>query len=138
MANETLFYSSIVFGLINLFLFLIYEYYEIINSKNKYMIELRILQIISIIIIITSIYNHGYTNNFYKWIDRIIVYIGIIFSIYLAVKYKILLSLILIITVIICYYLTKKMNINTYHIFIYILITLNNYILLSSGILHTT
>ena len=138
MANETLFYSSIVFGLINLFLFLIYEYYEIINSKNKYMIEFRILQIISIIIIITSIYNHGYTNNFYKWIDRIIVYIGIIFSIYLAVKYKILLSLILIITVIICYYLTKKMNINTYHIFIYILITLNNYILLSSGILHTT
>jgi chromate transport protein ChrA len=138
MANETLFYSSIVFGLINLFLFLIYEYYEIINSKNKYMIELRILQIISIIIIITSIYNHGYTNNFYKWIDRIIVYIGIIFSIYLAVKCKIFISLILIITVIICYYLTKKMNINTYHIFIYTLITLNNYILLSSGILHTT
>ncbi len=131
MANQTLFYSSIFFGIINLLLFLDCEYLEIISTKNdnkKCSLELRILEILSIIIITTSLLNHGYTNEIYKWLDRFIVYIGIAISIHIIIKYKLIIPFILICFSILCYFLSKYNNNNLYHIIIHFLITINNFI----------
>ncbi len=128
MANSILFYSSLFFGFINLLLFSLCEIYHFIPQEKDCPIELRYLEILVIFIIFTSILNHGYTNPFYKWFDRIIVYIYFVLSSYIAIQNNISISYSIILSSGFLYTLSKYYHKDSFHILLHALMTLNNYI----------
>jgi hypothetical protein len=62
--NSQLYYSSVIIGFIILFIIIFY-----------YNPNLLLLYILTFVGIITSIVNHGTTNNIAKYIDRIIIWV---------------------------------------------------------------
>ena len=129
MANRLLFISSVVYGIINLLLLLLCQYYYKSNRNKECSMEIKIMEILTVIIIASSLLNHGNTNIYYKWLDRIMVYIGLIIYIYICIKYYITISLVLIIASCILYIYAKVYNIYEFHILVHTIMTLNNIIL---------
>ena len=125
--NIILLYSSIFFGFINLLFFL---YCERLNKENEWECppSVRLLEWIVIIIIFTSLLNHGYSNIYFKWLDRIIVYIYFFLSILIAQIYNVKISFYIIILSIIFYYISKKRKEEIYHVLLHLLMTFNNFI----------
>jgi len=105
-------------------------YCERLNEENerKCPPSVRLLEWIVIIIIFTSVLNHGYSNVYFKWLDRIIVYFYFFLSILIAQIYNVKISFYIIILSIIFYYLSKKKKENIYHILLHLLMTFNNFI----------
>jgi len=135
--NITLFYSSLYFTFIHYF-FLNFKpinniYY--INNINYY-ITLGL---------ISSILNHGLTNNFFVYFDRIIMIINFFVMNYSIIKtfyklnhYKLLICYILLYLSTYLYYYSKniikynkinKIN-NNYHLLSHLFISINNIIIL--------
>ncbi len=131
MSNILLFYSSLFFGFINLLFFL---YCERLNKDNKIICppSLRLLEWLVIIIIFTSLLNHGYSNVYFKWFDRLIVYLYFFLSIMIAYVYKIEVSFYIIFLSILFYYISKKKKDNIYHVLLHLLMTFNNFIYIYS------
>lgn len=71
MANKILLNSSYIFGIIHVL-------YMLINRSNNVLLNLNI-----VIGIFTSIINHKLTSSIVKWIDRVIMLIGIIINLYI-------------------------------------------------------
>ena len=128
MANQTLLVSSMICSVINICLFLLCEYYCFIPGHKQCPSQLRLIELLSIMIIITSILNHGYTNVYYKWMDRVIVYLCLLLSIHISVKYNIQISWIIIIVCIGLYIMAKTTELSIYHVMIHLLMTTNNII----------
>jgi hypothetical protein len=128
MANLTLFYSSLFFGLINLFLFVICEIYHFIPQQKECPNELRYLELLVVMIIFSSILNHGYTNPLFKWSDRIIVYIYFILSSYIAIQNEISISYSIILSSLFLYTSSKYYQKDLPHILLHALMTLNNFV----------
>jgi hypothetical protein len=128
MANHTLLLSSFFFGIINIAIYLHCEINNLIR-KCRCPIYFRYLEIISLIIIFTSIVNHATTNNIYKWFDRIAVIIGFIICLIIYYKYKLDSIIVILLICIILYGSAKYDNNNLYHILAHLLITINNFII---------
>jgi hypothetical protein len=129
MANKLLFISSAVCGIINLLLLLLCQYYYRSVSNKECSKEIKIMDILTVIIIASSLLNHGNTSFYYKWLDRIMVYFGLIIYIYIGLKYYISISLVLIITACILYIFAKVYKIYEFHILVHTIMTINNIIL---------
>jgi hypothetical protein len=78
MANKALFISSTVYTII-IFLFLFYHY----NCSYK---EVRILIPFVILGSFTSIFNHGTTNVYIKYLDRLVMITIILLTLYIIYK----------------------------------------------------
>lgn len=128
MANQILFYSSFFFGLINLLLFIICEMYHFIPEEKECPTELRYLELLVMLIIFSSLLNHGYTNPIFKWSDRIVVYIYFILSSYIAIENEITVSYSMILGSLFLYTCSKYYQKNFPHILLHALMTINNFI----------
>lgn len=128
MANKILLASSILCGIINICLFLLCEYYCFIPNHSQCPSELRLIELLSALIIITSVLNHGYTNEYYKWTDCVSVYLALILTIHITWKYNLVISYFIIILSIGLYILAKCTDFCYYHVLIHILMTINNVI----------
>jgi hypothetical protein len=132
MANALLFSSSVVCGIINLILFLLCEcYYNHIQGgcPKKCQLEIRIMEILTMIIIVSSLLNHGYSDVWYKWFDRVMVYISLVIYVYISWKYNVILSMAIIIGSCILYVIAKMHGVHECHAMVHLLMTLNNLIL---------
>jgi hypothetical protein len=112
--NKCLLLSSIICGL--LILIIIYK---------KYNPNYHILYKLIIFGVITSIINHGTTNQLFKYLDRLIIMLNIIY-IYSIIKYKEnITEIIILILAIMCYIYSKCCNNviikNSFHSFSHIL-----------------
>lgn len=73
--------------------------------------------------LVSSIINHKYTSNLYKWLDRIIILIGCLHHYYYL---KSIIYLYLLYLALIFYLLSKFLNICLFHIYSHLLVTIIN------------
>jgi fatty acid desaturase len=77
--------------------------------------------------LITSILNHGFTSDVFKWLDRIIMGAGTCITLYLAPTIALKIMMIL---VVILYAFAKSLNSNIFHICAHALITCINLLII--------
>jgi len=120
MSNIILLKSSILCGLIQLiFIFL----YISINFNYCLFILTGIL---------TSIFNHGLTFNFIKYLDRITMYIGYLLNIVILIKMFNFIMIFILNMSVVFYILSKYLNYSFIHIISHIIITYINIYIISN------
>jgi hypothetical protein len=77
--------------------------------------------------LITSILNHGFTSDIFKWLDRIIMGAGTCITLYLAPTIALKIMMIL---VVILYAFAKSPNSSIFHICAHALITCINVVII--------
>jgi membrane-bound ClpP family serine protease len=118
MTNINLLYSSIFFGIILLYFCCKY-------NDNKLLI------ILTIVGIYTSILNHMYKNQCLQYLDRIIMIIGFIYLFIIKNNYQVLSLLLL---TILLYFLAKYTENDLFHFYAHFLITITIILLLTNKI----
>ncbi len=111
MANSILFQSSIVCTVIHLPFLIVYVYVNYLHS-------LFILTALC-----SSILNHGFTSEWFKWFDRSVMYVGFVITWYMTHTNNLK---IMNVCIPVAYYLSKRHNSIPYHIVSHLLITAIN------------
>ncbi len=120
MSNIILLKSSILCGLIQLiFIFL----YISINFNYCLFILTGIL---------TSIFNHGLTFNFIKYLDRITMYIGYLLNIIILIKMFNFIMIFILNMSLVFYILSKYLNYSFIHVISHIMIAYINIHIISN------
>ncbi len=120
MSNIILLKSSILCGLIQLiFIFL----YISINFNYCLFVLTGIL---------TSIFNHGLTFNFIKYLDRITMYIGYLLNIIILIKMFNFIMIFILNMSVVFYILSKHLNYSFIHVISHIMIAYINIHIISN------
>lgn len=123
MVNVTLFISSIIFGSIHILFMILFP-------------SFILLMIILILGIITSIWNHGSSDELSKWCDRILILTGVFIDLYfiaIIIEYHpncyylfllILLAIVFYLNAKLCNYFSIQKYGNLFHLFAHLSATI--------------